>query len=108
MIHLIVTEKLVVQIRAPVVMKKKFLAYKGDEYTIEWHFDDKGESEVFAYFKFLSTDRQKKLAHLLLLLGDFGKIFIRKSSVMKETNYMYLSLLQTDFSAFSLKDQKLL
>ncbi len=89
MTHLIVTEKLVVEIRTSVVIKKKFLAYKGDEYTIEWYFEDKGESEVFAYFKSLSTDRQKKLVHLLSLLGDFGKIF-NKEKFRHEGNQLYV------------------
>lgn len=56
-------------------MKKKIIAYEGKEYTIEWYFNDKEKSEAFAYFESLSDDRQKKLARLLLLLGDSGKIF---------------------------------
>jgi hypothetical protein len=56
-------------------MKKKFIAYEGSEYIIEWYFNDKGKSEALAYFESLSDDRQRKFAHLLLLLGDSGKIF---------------------------------
>ena len=58
-----------------VEMKKKIIAYEGKEYIIEWYFNDKGKSESLAYFKDLSSDRQKKFARLLLLLGDSGKIF---------------------------------
>lgn len=41
-------------------MKKNFIAY---------------QSSVFAYFKELSFDRQKKALHLLSILSDAGKIF---------------------------------
>lgn len=56
-------------------MKKQIIAYEGREYLIEWYFSDKGKSEAFAYFESLPGDRQKKFAHLLMLLGDSGKIF---------------------------------
>jgi hypothetical protein len=55
-------------------MKKAIIAYKGKKYMIEWYFNDKGKSEALDYFGSLPGDRQKKLAHLLLLLGDSGKI----------------------------------
>jgi phage-related protein len=56
-------------------MKKPIVAYKGKEYLIEWYFNDKDKSEALDYFASLPDNRQKKLAHLLLLLGDSGKIF---------------------------------
>jgi phage-related protein len=56
-------------------MKQTIIAYKGKEYLIEWYFNDKGKSESLDYFESLPGDRQKKFAHLLLLLGDSGKIF---------------------------------
>lgn len=56
-------------------MKKKIIAYEGKQYLIEWYFTDKGKSEALTYFETLPSDRQKKFAHLLLLLGDSGKIF---------------------------------
>ena len=56
-------------------MKKKIIAYEGKEYIIEWYFNDRGKSEAFVYFESLSDDRQKRLARLLTLLGDSGKIF---------------------------------
>jgi|SRR3990172_5111658 len=56
-------------------MKQTTIAYKGKEYLIEWYFNDRGKSDAFAYFESLPHDRQKKFAHLLLLLGDSGKIF---------------------------------
>jgi hypothetical protein len=56
-------------------MQKKFIAYKGSEYTIEWYFNDKSKSEAFTYFESLSDDHKKKFVHLLMMLGNSGKIF---------------------------------
>lgn len=55
-------------------MKKRFVAHKGDVFTIEWYFDDRGKSDVLEYFEELTDDRKKKITHLFYLLGDFGKI----------------------------------
>ncbi|HLJ31791.1 MAG TPA: type II toxin-antitoxin system RelE/ParE family toxin [Candidatus Babeliales bacterium] len=57
------------------VIKKEFIAYKGNKYTIEWFFNDKGSSEAQAYFESLPNDRKKKCFHLLSTMGDRGKIF---------------------------------
>jgi len=56
-------------------MKKELIAYEGNEYTIEWYFNDRGKSEALGYFESLPNDRKKKFVHLLTLLGDSGKIF---------------------------------
>ena len=56
-------------------MAKNFIAYVGNEFTIEWYFDDREKSVALGYFKELSRERQKKLVHLLYVLGDIGKIF---------------------------------
>lgn len=56
-------------------MKKEFIAHHGDEFTIEWYFDDRGKSQALDYFEKLTVDRKKKFVHLLYLLGAIGKIF---------------------------------
>lgn len=56
-------------------MAKKYIAYLGDEFSIEWYFDCHGKSGAFEYFEALPADRKKKLVHLLYLLGATGKIF---------------------------------
>jgi phage-related protein len=57
------------------MMKKQFVAYQGDAFTIEWYFDDRGKSDALEYFQALPLSRQKKAIHLFYLLGDIGKIF---------------------------------
>ena len=55
-------------------MQRKHIAYEGSEFTIEWYFDDRGNSEALEYFKSLDIDRKKKALYLFKLLGDMGKI----------------------------------
>lgn len=56
-------------------MKEKLIAYRGKVFTLEWYFNDKEKSEALEFFVDLARDRQKKIVHLFLLLGDVGKIF---------------------------------
>jgi hypothetical protein len=56
-------------------MNKKFIAYEGAKYLIEWYFNDNEKSEALGYFESLSSDRQKKFSYLLSVMGDAGKIF---------------------------------
>ena len=56
-------------------MKKEYIAYDGEGFTIEWYFSDNGKSESLSYFESLPLNRKKKLRNLFYLLGDLGKIF---------------------------------
>lgn len=53
----------------------KFIAYKGRSFTIEWYFDERGNSKVFEYFTSLSIEEKNKLLYLFQTMGDFGKIW---------------------------------
>lgn len=69
-------------------MKKEFIAYDGQELTIEWYFTDKGKSDSLSYFEELPIDRKKKIVNLIRLLGDLGKIF-NKEKFRNEDNQIY-------------------
>ncbi len=56
-------------------MIKNFLAYQGKKFRLEWYFDDQEKSLAYEYYRKLTVDRQKKIAHLFTLLGDNGQIF---------------------------------
>jgi len=56
-------------------LQKQYIAYEGDEFTIEWYFDDRGNSYALEYFDSLPTERKKKVLHLFKLMGDVGKIY---------------------------------
>jgi len=60
------------------MQNKKLIAYEGKEYTLEWYFDSKGKSKSFEYYQASTVDRKQKLARLLILLGDTGKIHNRE------------------------------
>ena len=49
--------------------------YKGSAFTIEWYFDERGNSEPLEYYEELSIERRVKLLKLVRLMGEVGKIF---------------------------------
>ena len=55
-------------------MKKNFIAYKGDEFTIEWYFDSIGKSPALEYYNKLPNHQKAKLEFLFRMLADTGKI----------------------------------
>ena len=55
-------------------MKKKFIAFKGDHFTIEWYYDDRGKSPAYEYYQDLSTKQRDKLVFLFDVLANTGKI----------------------------------
>lgn len=55
-------------------MQKRFIAYKGEFFTVEWYFDDRGKSLVFNYYQELSPQQQDKLDYLFEILCDTGRI----------------------------------
>ncbi len=69
-------------------MKKEYIAYEGDELTIEWYFNNRGKSSALEYFQDISFDRKKKALHLFKLLGDRSKIF-NKEKFRSEGDQIY-------------------
>jgi phage-related protein len=54
--------------------EKEYIAFKGDEFTIEWYFDKKGKSIALEYLEALEKDEQVKLLLLIKLIGNMGTI----------------------------------
>ncbi len=54
---------------------KQYIAYKGNEFSIEWYFDMRGQSLALEYFKKQPLNKQRKVLNLFRLMGDQGKIF---------------------------------
>lgn len=55
--------------------KPDYIAYKGDEYQIEFFYNEKGKSQSRDYTaEQLSLSDIKKFAKLLEMMGDSGKI----------------------------------
>lgn len=54
--------------------KKDYIAYKGKIYTIEWYYDESGNSQAHTYLLELDPEMQKKVFYLFKRMGDDGKI----------------------------------
>lgn len=52
----------------------EYIAYEGNEYTLEWYFDAKQYSEALDYYNGLNKDEKIQLLKLLKRMGDAGII----------------------------------
>ncbi len=83
-------------------------AYKGEFFTIEWFFDEKGFSQSFEYYLELSNSQKRKLYLLFKRIGDFGKIS-DKTKFRYEGNDIFAFKPQPDrFLSFFVKDRKII
>jgi hypothetical protein len=53
---------------------KQYIAYEGEEFTIEWYFNSQGKSPALEYFKELTEGQKDKTFELIKAMGDVGKI----------------------------------
>lgn len=56
-------------------MSQKFIAYQGDQFTIEWYFDSGNKSKPLEYFEKLTFERQKKTLQLFKLIANRRIVF---------------------------------
>jgi len=52
----------------------EYVAYAGEQFTIEWYFDENDVSESLEYFLSMSPTQQRKVLMLFKRIGDFGRI----------------------------------
>jgi len=69
-------------------VKRKFTAYQGAEFSIEWYFDQKGKSLALEYFEKLPYQRKKKIFNLFKLFAKMGKI-VNKEKFRYEGDKIY-------------------
>lgn len=87
---------------------RQWIAYEGEEFTIEWYYNEKGNSEVLEYFQQQPKEKQRKLLNLLRLLGDQGKIF-DKTKFRYEEDGIYAFKPQPDrYLCFFFKGKKVI
>jgi hypothetical protein len=55
-------------------MKKEYIAYEGQEFTVEWYHNSNGKSLVLDFYKALDVDDRIKLLRLFKRIGDGGEI----------------------------------
>ena len=51
------------------------IIYIGQYFTIEWYYDQKGNSQAYDYFLSISPEQKRKFLVLVKKMGDFGKIY---------------------------------
>lgn len=87
---------------------KECVAYQGSEFTIEWYYNEKGESQALEYFEQQSKEKQRKLLKLLKLMGDHGKIF-DNTKFRNEGDKIYAFKPQPDrYLCFFFREKKIL
>lgn len=55
-------------------MKPEYIVIKGSFFTIEWYYDDRGNSQALEYFDSLTEARQDKAFYLFKSMGNTGRI----------------------------------
>ena len=55
--------------------KESCIIYAGQYFTIEWYYDQKGNSQAYDYFLNISPEQKRKFLVLVKKMGDFGKIY---------------------------------
>jgi len=55
-------------------MPKEYTAYEGDQFTVEWYYSSKGESQAREYYLELDASDRIKVLKLFKMMGDIGKI----------------------------------
>jgi hypothetical protein len=63
---------------------KKYIAYMGRLYTIEWYFDQRDKSKARDYYNDLSDDRKRKAMALFKLMAEHGSIMNRTKFVNED------------------------
>src|ERR1700730_18682487 len=53
---------------------RETIAYQGNAFTIEWYYDESGFSQALEYAEGLEDADWRKLAALLIVLGDLGQL----------------------------------
>jgi len=53
---------------------EEIVAYEGSSYTIEWYYNEQGESDALDFFNGLDDIDKRKVMMLFKRMGDFGRI----------------------------------
>jgi len=88
--------------------QKEYIAFAGEEFSIEWYFDYKGESISLDYLESLDDKEQAKLFELIKLIGNTG-IIKNKTKFRYEGNKIYAFKPQPHrFLCFFFEGQKII
>lgn len=88
--------------------RPEYIAFEGEEFTIEWYFDNKGKSISLDYLESLDEKEQAKLFELMKLIGNAG-IIKNKTKFRNEGEKIYAFKPQPHrFLCFFFEGQKII
>ena len=88
--------------------RPEYIAFEGEKFTIEWHFDNRGKSISLDYLESLEEEEQAKLFELLKLMGNAG-IIKNKKKFRNEGDKIYAFKPQPHrFLCFFFEGQKII
>ncbi|HLY69862.1 MAG TPA: type II toxin-antitoxin system RelE/ParE family toxin [Puia sp.] len=89
-------------------MDKKFIAYRGEFFTVEWYYNSNKESPVLDYFSELSDKQKEKAMYLFKLIATSGRIR-SEEKFRNELDQIYAFKPSPDrFLCFFYKDAKII
>jgi phage-related protein len=88
--------------------EKTCVAYKGLKFTVEWYFEQNGESKGFDFFLKSNREQRRKLFILIKRIGDFGLI-LNKTKFVNEGDGIYAFKPQPDrYLSFFTNNRKII
>ena len=75
--------------------KNECLIYEGNYYSVDWFFDEKGNSQAYDYFLKSSDVQKRRFLILVKKIADFGVIF-DKTKFRNEDDGIYAFKPQPD------------
>lgn len=89
-------------------MEKEFIAYEGQQLTVEWYFNESGKSQALTYYSELADNERIDLLKLVKRIGDAGLIK-NKTKFNYEGDKIYAFKPQPDrFLCFFHRDKKII
>lgn len=89
-------------------MPTEYVAYKGENITIEWYFKANGRSPALEYFEKLSSTEKDKLAYNFSVINDMGKIFDIKKFRYEGDSIFVFKVQQERFFCFFATGSKII
>jgi len=83
-------------------------AYIGSFFTIEWYFNEKGDSQAFNYYEELPDSQKRKVLLLFKRIGDYGKIHDITKFRYEGDNIFALKPKPDRFLSFFVKERKII
>src|SRR4030067_3831695 len=83
-------------------------AYIGSFFTIEWYFNEKGDSQAFNYYEEISDSQKRKVLLLFKRIGDYGKIHDITKFRYEGDNIFALKPQPDRFLSFFVKERKII